>query len=30
LLVPKEEIRWNRLYYQVHNKRPRFKILKDE
>jgi len=30
LLVPKEKIRWDRLYYQVYNKHPRFKIPKDE
>jgi hypothetical protein len=28
MLVPKEDIRWDRLYFIVHNKHPRFKIPK--
>jgi len=26
MLIPMEEVRWDRLYFMVHNKRPRFKI----
>ncbi len=26
MLIPWEEVRWDRLYFMVHNKRPRFKI----
>ncbi len=26
MLIPKEEVRWDRLYFRVHNKHPRFKI----
>jgi len=29
MLVPREEVRWDRLYFKVHNKHPRFKIPKD-
>jgi Fe-S-cluster-containing hydrogenase component 2 len=29
MLVPKEEVRWDRPYLKVHNKHPRFKIPKD-
>ena len=28
MLIPFEEVRWDRLYFMVHNKRPRFKIKK--
>jgi flavodoxin/NAD-dependent dihydropyrimidine dehydrogenase PreA subunit len=30
LLVPREEVRWDRPYLKVHPKRPRFKIPRDE
>ena len=30
MLVPKEDVRWDRPYFVVHNKRPRFKIQKDK
>jgi MinD superfamily P-loop ATPase len=26
MLVPKEQVRWDRLFFKVHNKHPRFKI----
>jgi len=26
MLIPKEKVRWDRLYFMVHSKRPRFKI----
>jgi flavodoxin/NAD-dependent dihydropyrimidine dehydrogenase PreA subunit len=30
MLVPREEVRWDKLYFMVHSKRPRFKIGKGE
>ena len=30
MLIPKEEVRWDRLYPMVHSNHPRFKIPKDE
>jgi len=29
MLVPKEDVRWDRPYFKDHNKHPRFKIPKD-
>jgi flavodoxin/Fe-S-cluster-containing hydrogenase component 2 len=30
ILIPFEEVRWDRLYFRVHNKHPRFKIPKEK
>jgi hypothetical protein len=30
MLVPKEQVRWDRLFFKVHNKHPRFKISQDK
>jgi hypothetical protein len=28
MLIPMKDVRWDQLYFMVHNKRPRFKIKK--